>query len=278
MKRVKADAPDTVQAIMADIRDNIDKLFDLKHMVVTNLVRDKHLLNRIFREVGREEFKFIARSGIYFGFLLGLIQMTVWIFYKAPWILPTFGLFVGFGTDWVALKMLFNPKQPRKILWFTWQGLFLKRQQEVSRDYAELIASEILTPRKFWDAILTGPSSDKLIMLVQRHVQQMVDEQAGIVRPLVAFSVGTRKYQDLKRAVADKLMVHLPATLSHMDQYAEDAMDIRGTLVEKMQQLDSVEFEGLLRPAFQQDEWILISVGAVLGFLVGELQLFLVTH
>jgi len=45
-----------------------------------------------------------------------------------------------------------------------------------------------------------------------------------------------------------------------------------------MQQLTEEEFEGVLRPAFQQDEWILITVGAILGFLVGEMQVFLMTH
>jgi uncharacterized membrane protein YheB (UPF0754 family) len=49
-------------------------------------------------------------------------------------------------------------------------------------------------------------------------------------------------------------------------------MDLKRTLVTKMQELNEEEFENLLRPAFQQDEWILIAVGAVLGFLVGELQ------
>jgi hypothetical protein len=38
------------------------------------------------------------------------------------------------------------------------------------------------------------------------------------------------------------------------------------------------EFEQLLRPAFQQDEWKLIAVGAILGFVVGELQVQLVEH
>ena len=33
------------------------------------------------------------------------------------------------------------------------------------------------------------------------------------------------------------------------------------------------EFEGMLRPAFKEDEWILIAVGAALGFVVGVLQL-----
>jgi len=34
----------------------------------------------------------------------------------------------------------------------------------------------------------------------------------------------------------------------------------------------------VLRPAFHQDEWTLILVGAVLGFSVGELQTFLMEH
>lgn len=55
-------------------------------------------------------------------------------------------------------------------------------------------------------------------------------------------------------------------------------MDIRTTLVTKMQALTPREFEGILRPAFQSDEWILITVGALLGAAVGELQTFLLLH
>lgn len=39
-----------------------------------------------------------------------------------------------------------------------------------------------------------------------------------------------------------------------------------------MQIHDEAQFEKLIRPAFQQDGWILHTVGAVLGFLVGEMQ------
>jgi hypothetical protein len=40
-----------------------------------------------------------------------------------------------------------------------------------------------------------------------------------------------------------------------------------------MKQLTPTEFEGMLRPAFKEEEWILITVGAVLGFMVGEMQI-----
>jgi hypothetical protein len=65
--------------------------------------------------------------------------------------------------------------------------------------------------------------------------------------------------------------------MRHVERYAADALDIN-TLTGKMRELIPNEFEALLRPAFQQDEWILIAVGAALGFLVGELQVLLMLH
>jgi hypothetical protein len=39
-----------------------------------------------------------------------------------------------------------------------------------------------------------------------------------------------------------------------------------------MRQLDSEQFEAIMRPIFKDDEWLIILVGAVLGAVVGELQ------
>lgn len=278
MRRVQAEAPQVVAEVMKDLRNNISQVFDLKHMVITALLQDKHLLNRVFSEVGRKEFKFFGYSGLVFGFIIGLLQMVVWLFYQSPWILPAFGLFIGFASDWLALQMLFNPKEPVKILGLTYQGLFLRRQQEVSRDYARLVSDQIITPANIWHSVLQGPGSDRLFTLVQRHVEQMVDEQAGLARPLVAFAIGSRQYQDMKKSVTQKLVQTLPETLKHVENYAEGAMNVRNTLMERMQRLTPIEFEGMLRPAFKEDEWSLISVGAVLGFLVGELQTYLLLH
>lgn len=278
IKRVQAEAPQVVAEVMKDLRSNISQVFDLKHMVINALLRDKTLLNRVFAEVGRKEFKFFGYSGLVFGFIIGLVQMVTWLFYQSPWILPAFGIFIGFASDWLALQMLFYPKRPVKILGLTYQGLFLRRQQEVSRDYARLVADQIITPGNIWQGILEGPGSDKLFALVQRHVEKTVDEQAGIARPLVAFAIGSRQYQDMKKLVTQKLVETLPQTMKHVEGYAEGAMDVRNTLMERMQKLSPEEFEGMLRPAFKEDEWSLILVGAVLGGIVGELQTYMLLH
>lgn len=278
VQRVQADLPAMIAQIMRDVRQNIERLFDLKQMVVGNLVRDKRLLNRIFWETGRQEFRFFGTAGFYFGFGIGLVQTVCWLLWKQPWMLPAFGLFVGFASDWLALQMLFRPLRPRRVLGLSVQGLFLRRQRDVAHDYANLIADQLLTPDKIWEAVLQGELSERVFELLQRHVRQAVDEQAGAARPLVALLIGSQKYAEMKQAVAEALMRELPQALQSINRYAESAMDLRNTLTEKMQQLSPEQFEGMLRPVFKEDEWILITIGAVLGFLVGELQVFLMVH
>jgi len=48
------------------------------------------------------------------------------------------------------------------------------------------------------------------------------------------------------------------------------------TVREKMNKLTPEQYESILRPVFKDDEMLMVSVVAVLGFLVGELQVFFV--
>jgi uncharacterized membrane protein YheB (UPF0754 family) len=54
--------------------------------------------------------------------------------------------------------------------------------------------------------------------------------------------------------------------------YTERAMNVRQMVKDKIAVMTPAQFEGLLRPAFQADEWIIVTVGAALGFLVGLTQ------
>lgn len=279
IQRIQDDAPEMVRNFMSEVKANINRVFDLKATMVASLTSDKHLLNRIFQDIGREEFRFIRNSGLYFGFALGCVQAMTWAATHSALVMPVFGGLTGWLTDWLALRMVFEPKQPTRYLGlFTWQGLFLKRRKEVAAEYGRLIAKKLLTPANVINGILHGPLSDRLAELVQKHVQKVVDAQSGLAKPFVVLAVGSRKYQEMKRTIADRIVERMPETLKHVERYATDAMDIENTLSSKMQELTAEQFEGLLRPAFQQDEWILITVGAVLGFIVGELQVFIMLH
>jgi uncharacterized membrane protein YheB (UPF0754 family) len=276
--RAQAETPTIVREVLADIQSDVDAVFDLKHMVITNLVTDKALLNRIFRQAGRKEFRFIARSGIWFGGTIGLLQLSLWLLFHEPLIMPAFGLIVGWSTDWLALKMIFNPKRPINVFGLRLQGLFLRRRTEVAAEYGALIADEIITPRKVIQAILQGPMSDRVVAMINRQVQAALDRSTGLAKPLVVLTVGTTRYQQMKQTITGKVMDRLPDTMVYLEDYARESMDVRGLLIAKMQQLDEAQFEALIRPAFAQDEWILITVGALLGFVMGEVQALVLEH
>ncbi|MBY8964829.1 DUF445 family protein [Algiphilus sp.] len=273
INRVRVDNEAVVTRILDGMVEEIDKVFDLKEMVVEALMRDKALINRIFLETGRAEFRFIGHSGFYFGFLFGLFQMVGWVFFKTDWQLPAFGLVVGYLTNFLALKMIFRPQQPKKFGPFTVQGLFHKRQNEVARDYSRLIADEVVNPSNIAEAVLKGPRRDYAANIVARFIRDEVDGQLGVAKPAVRAAMGRGRFEAAQAAAANYTIERLPELIEPIDAYAKEAMNLGETLSTRLASLPSDEFEGMLRPAFQEDEWILIAVGAALGFLVGLGQL-----
>ncbi|WP_245574462.1 DUF445 domain-containing protein [Hugenholtzia roseola] len=282
--RVHEELPNSVAEVMSDIKTQIKDLLDLKRLVIEALMADKQLINEIFLRCGKEEFKFIERSGFWFGGLFGLVQ-TVAVYYFPSgswWILPSFGLIVGYLTNVLALKLIFEPQLPINILGlYRLQGLFLKRQKEVAREYAGIITTEILTTESMFEFLVRGPASHKLGMLMQQHVDNLVDkvvqETAGGSRPVVSLVAG-RRIDIAKNIVLYEFMRELPISVKYVFAYAEQALNLRGMLEEKMSALPPDEFEGFLRPAFQEDEWILILVGAILGFVAGLVQLLVMWY
>ena len=57
------------------------------------------------------------------------------LLFLTPFITATIGWF----TNWLAIKMLFNPRKPVNLFFVKWQGLIPKRQQQLANESAEII-------------------------------------------------------------------------------------------------------------------------------------------
>jgi uncharacterized membrane protein YheB (UPF0754 family) len=264
---------------MTQLSKNLDQVFDLKHMVVSNLVHDKRVLNRMFQEAAGDAFRFLIRSGFYFGFCIGLVQVTVFGITGWHFVLPLFGLITGGLTDYIALTMIFRPKEEQRIApGVRWQGLFHNRREQVTRDYAALLAKDIITPAAILDSLLTGPMSDKFYEMIRDEIQNTIDEQTGVARQLIVLAVGSRKYTAMKKSIAERVIEKMPEASYQAQAYAAERLDVENTIVERMRMMDTDDYENLLRPAFKDDEWIIVALGATLGFLFGEIQVQIITH
>eukprot|EP00578_Thalassiosira_sp_NH16_P005243 CAMPEP_0181138360 /NCGR_PEP_ID=MMETSP1071-20121207/34204_1 /TAXON_ID=35127 /ORGANISM="Thalassiosira sp., Strain NH16" /LENGTH=373 /DNA_ID=CAMNT_0023225189 /DNA_START=206 /DNA_END=1327 /DNA_ORIENTATION=+ len=259
-------------AFMDDVKENIDDILDIKQMTVSACVREKKLVNKIFQECGEKEFVFIRQSGLYFGFLFGLIQMGVFFVYDAVWVLPVFGFLVGWATNWLALKVIFRPLNPHKFGPITIHGIFLKRQQEVSETFARVNCVEILHTKAIWETILNGPLSQNFFAMLRAHSIVFTEKLVGGMKPFAVTALGSGQFSEMKEEIARKIADSLPAMMPHSYQYTTEALDMENTIRVKMSALSYPEFEGVLHPAFEEDEILLIFVGGVLGLCAGAIQ------
>lgn len=272
VKNVEKRIPVAMAAMFDKMRGQVDQIFDIKHMVVTNLVRDKVTLNTVFQDIGKPAFKFLIMSGLLFGFLIGLVQAVVFGITNWHWSLPLFGLLTGGLTDYVALQMIFRPLERKNVfLGIKWQGVFQRERKQVVEGYAALMAREIFTPQAIMESMLNGPSSDRFFDMISTEISATIDKQMGFTGKIIK-SVGGRQYVDMKKQITDSIIDKLPETSTYIEGYMRDRLDLENVMVSKMMVLDSLSFENLLRPAFKDDEWIVVVLGAALGFLFGELQ------
>ncbi len=274
--RIEWDIPNVVQNTISDFQHNVTEILDIKELVVKQLVDRPELINEIFLKAGEKEFPFIERSGLYFGFLFGIPTMFVWYFYQLWWILPLGGLIVGYATNWIAIKIIFEPKHPIKVGPFVIQGMFLKRQKEVSQVYSQIIDEKLLNSKNITDIVLHGSGSKILLELIELHVNDAIERYVAIAQPYFALGVGSENYYKMKALAAQRLFDNSEAYLSYAYEYANKALCIGDDLCEKMQELTPEEFEGVLRPAYQADEWKLVVTGAFLGMAAGFFQVYFV--
>lgn len=270
-QQVRREVVDVSHAIALDMADDIDRIMDIERTVLEAIDRHRALMGEMFYEVGRLEFKFIERSGLYFGFLFGLFQMAVWVLYPAPWILPAAGFCVGFFTNWVAIKLVFAPREPVKLGPVTIQGLFHKRQAEVAEAFGRIVATRVLNADNIVRTVMESDGVVRMNEIIEHRVGDLISKYEA--HPMATVLLPEADRPALRAEVIERLKHEWPKPGGFFHTFAGESVDLHGELERRMKALDRASYEGVLRPAFQQDEWKLIAAGAVLGTLAGFLQL-----
>ncbi|MDI9245466.1 hypothetical protein [Marinobacter sp. CHS3-4] len=268
--------PNRIESLVEDFGDDLNDLVDLKALLSRELAEHPDLMNRIFQQAGSAELRSVISRGAIIGGLLGAILVPLWLRFPEPWLLPVGGFAVGFLTNWIAINLIFRPLEPRRFLFWKVQGLFLKRQPEISDVWAKLVAEELITVEKVADAMINGRHGDRTRAIIQKHLRPLLDN--SVVMKLTAqVTVGMTGYTDLKKAMNQKAVLATHDVFSDPAFNRERAPVVASVLSEQMKALGPAEFQDILRPAFREEEWELMAVGGLLGLLAGAVQFFALT-
>ena len=152
--KVLEDTKESFGAAMLELRNNISSILDLQQMSVETFVNNPRMMVDMFRSVAIHELIFIQRIAAVMGFILGLVQVLLYIWLQdVPGMdyvmLPVSGLIIGYFTNWIAIKMIFRPVWPHQYCGgrLNVQGVFMKRQREASQKMAELICRNVVDAR-----------------------------------------------------------------------------------------------------------------------------------
>jgi len=272
--RVHEQLPEIVRAITERIGEHVDDLLNVKLMVIRHIEQNPELANRIFLDVGRKELRFIVNFGFFFGFFLGIptalvtqLVLTQW------WVLPIAGVLIGYTTNLLGIRMIFEPVRPRRLGPLTIQGFFIRRQPEVATVYADIIASDIVTMSNVAEDLMHGPSSDRTRQVIEVVLRPVVDRAAGRARPAVQMAVGPRQYAAIRSSVAEEAAGRTVASLADPDFGRAQSERMREFVARRVGEMGPADFSEMLRTVVREDEWLLYLHGAVLGFGAGLLHL-----
>jgi len=188
-------------------------------------------------------------------------------------LLVLIGGLIGWLTNKVAIKMLFRPINPHKVLGITFQGVFPRRKDKIAMSLADIIEQELLSKEVIMSKIL---SEDKIASIKERLKKVIVDKLSEAIPSVISMFIGG----DTRSFIEKYIDKHGDEIFSQMlDEFQNiglENLDIYGIVKEKIDSLDFVEFEKIIFGLMNKELRFVEVVGLFLGALIGAVQ-YLVT-
>jgi len=189
--------------------------------------------------------------------------------------LPFIGAITGWVTNYLAVKMLFYPREPKRILGITIQGIFPKRQKKLAEKLGELVSKELFSIQDLKEHI----QNPELIGKAKEIIDLKID--AGIAaflqsNPMLSMFAGQEMIAKIKATFSGEIESALPEFFDSMTSELEQKVNIEQIVIEKVENFAPEEIEKLLYGIMKKEFKFIELVGAVLGFLIGCIQVGLV--
>jgi uncharacterized membrane protein YheB (UPF0754 family) len=191
------------------------------------------------------------------------------------YLLPFISAFIGWFTNWIAIKMLFHPKEPKRILGFTFQGIFPKRQQQFAQKLGTLVATELL----HFDTIaaqLKDPAHLKnLAPTIEAHLDNFLEVKLKEKLPVISMFVGDSTMSKIKEGMLEEIELLLPQIIEKYTGSLSEKIDIQRMVTDKVAAFSSDKLEQILVAIMSKEFRFVEIIGGVLGFVIGLLQVLL---
>jgi uncharacterized membrane protein YheB (UPF0754 family) len=190
---------------------------------------------------------------------MDILQLLLFVF---------IGGFIGWVTNKIAIKMLFRPIRPVRLLFFTLQGVLPKRKEQIAISIGETVEAQFVNKEELLESLLDEQTKKSILKQIRKLLVEKIQE----VVPTMFLAMLGQGLDELVRKLindhGDDLLSQLIDSLKDNDQ----VMPVRSIVTDKINQLDMVAFESLVVGIVKRELRHIETVGLVLGVLIGLAQ------
>jgi uncharacterized membrane protein YheB (UPF0754 family) len=187
-------------------------------------------------------------------------------------LIPLISAFIGYFTNWIAIKMLFHPRKPLRVAGITLQGVFPKRQQQFAEKLGRLVSQELLSFTDI-EAKITGVENLKKIMpVVDAHVDHFLRNRLSDVFPVISMFIGDKTIAQLKGIFMAELESLFPTLMKNYMKNLQSELDLERIVTEKVAGFSTDKLEDLLKGIMAREFRFVEIIGGVVGLLIGTVQ------
>ncbi len=194
--------------------------------------------------------------------------------FKWTWLLlPVIAAAIGWGTNHLAVRMLFHPREERRILGLRVQGVFPKRQQVLAEKLGQLVARELFSMEDVRRHLQGGEFVAHVTKVIEAKVDEFLQNNLMEAIPMASMFLGSDMVDKIKHSLVECLARAVPELGELFIGHLEKNMDVEVVVREKVAAFSSDKLEAMLLGIMQREFRFIEGVGAVLGFVIGLAQL-----
>lgn len=193
--------------------------------------------------------------------------MSYWLF-----LIPVISAFIGYITNLVAIKMLFHPRIPVKILGITFHGIFPKRQLQFASKLGKLVGEELLSFKDIEEKLTSEENIKKLNPVIESHIDDFLRNKLGTKMPMIAMFIGDKTINELKAIFIEELETIFPQIMKSYMGNLQNQLDLEKIVTQKVADFSSDRLEAILYQIMSKEFRFVEIIGGVLGFIIGLVQ------
>ena len=191
------------------------------------------------------------------------------------WLQPLVAAFTGWFTTWIAIYMLFHPRNPKRFLGITIQGIFPKRQQQVAEKLGNVVAKELIHFDEIAARLKDPAQLKELTPTIEKHLDNFLQVKLKEKLPVIAMFVGGGTLDKIKEGMLEEIELLLPEIINQYTDSLSKKIDIERMVTEKVANFSSDKLEQILEAVMKKEFQFLEIIGGVLGLAIGLIQMAL---